>query len=186
MDAAAQQEVIAFLSDPASHQGETVERIETHISSLFLVGPRVFKLKKAVRLPFLDYTDPAERHRCCLAELARNRPNAPGLYLGVMALTRTPAGGVTFDGPGPALDWVVVMRRFDEATRFDHLAAAGALDATLLDGLTDAVVACHRRAEPRPGQGGVASLAEVIAGNHASLHAAASDGRGPQRINTER
>jgi len=182
MDAAAQREVIAFLSDPASHQGAPVERIETHISSLFLVGTRVFKLKKAVRLPFLDYTDPAERHRCCLAELARNRPNAPGLYLGVMALTRTPAGGITFDGPGPALDWVVVMRRFDEATRFDHLAAAGALDAPLLDGLTDAVVACHRRAEPCPGQGGVAALEEVISGNHAALLAAAAAGLDPMAI----
>ena len=173
MDAAAQREVIAFLADPASHGGAAVERIDTHISTLFLVGDRAFKLKKAVRLPFLDYTDPAERRRCCHAELERNRPNAPGLYLGVAAITRAADGRLEFEGAGPALDWVVVMRRFAEETRFDHLATAGRLDNDLLDGLTDAVVACHAAAAPRPDQGGVVPLAAVIDSNHATLMAAA-------------
>jgi len=182
MDMAAQREVIAFLSDPASHGGAAVERIDTHISSLFLIGQRVFKLKRAVRLPFLDFTAPEERHRCCLAELTRNRPNAPSLYLGVAAITRAAGGGLEFDGTGPALDWVVVMRRFAEETRFDHLAAAGRLDNDLLDGLTDAVVACHASAPPCPDQGGAAALAEVIHGNHAALLAAAPAGLDPTAI----
>ena len=46
-----QNEVISFLSEAASYgrPGLTVERIETHISIIFLIDDRAYKLKRAVR-----------------------------------------------------------------------------------------------------------------------------------------
>jgi hypothetical protein len=43
-----QREVIEFLSDPATHGGATVERVDTHISRIFLAGDRAWKLKRAL------------------------------------------------------------------------------------------------------------------------------------------
>ncbi|TIX24093.1 MAG: aminoglycoside phosphotransferase, partial [Mesorhizobium sp.] len=50
-----QESVVAMLMDPAA-SGETgpVEAIETHISRIFLVGQRAYKIKRAVKLPYVD------------------------------------------------------------------------------------------------------------------------------------
>lgn len=172
MDAPSQQAAIGFLADPASHRGETVERIDTHISTLFLAGDRVFKMKKAVRLPFLDFSTLAARRAACEAELSINRRTAPDLYLGVAAITREADGSRAFDGAGTVEEWVVTMRRFDQSTRFDRLSDAGRLDADLIDRLTDAIAACHAVAPIRTDKGGRAGIAWVIDSNRAALLAA--------------
>ena len=51
-----QDEVLAFLAEPATHGGHAVKRIDTHAASVFLAGDRVLKIKRAVRFPFLDYS----------------------------------------------------------------------------------------------------------------------------------
>ncbi|MGX5652886.1 AAA family ATPase, partial [Hydrogenophaga borbori] len=91
--------------------------IETHISWVLLAGDRAYKLKKPLRLPFLDYSTLAARRRCCEEELRINRRLAPSLYLDVVAVT----GGVdapAIGGAGPAIDWAVRMRRFPEGALF--------------------------------------------------------------------
>src|SRR3974377_2211447 len=100
-----QGEVTRFLSDAASYgkAGEIVERIETHISIVFLVGDRAYKLKRAVRLSYLNYSNTALRARFCRAELALNRRTAPALYLRVRAITRGADGHLAFDGDGAIL-----------------------------------------------------------------------------------
>ena len=144
-----QSAVIAFLADPSSYGPgvEAVERIDTHISVVFLAGDRVFKLKRAVDLPFLDYGSPDKRRLSCAREIALNRRTAPDLYLGLRAVTRQPDGTFTFDGEGEVLDWVVEMVRFDADGLFDRRAAAGRLDAAAVDGAVDSVTALHRDAE---------------------------------------
>ncbi len=106
-----QQAVIAFLADPASYgptsHGEAVsavERIATHASLIFLAGDRAFKLKRAVKYPYLDFSTPELRRRACEAELALNRRTAPALYLATRSINHQPDGSLAFDGPGPALD----------------------------------------------------------------------------------
>ena len=44
--------VIDFLAAPSTHGGETVERIDTHASVVFLAGARAYKLEagRAIRL----------------------------------------------------------------------------------------------------------------------------------------
>jgi len=60
-----QQDIIAFLSDPSSHgKGvEQVEIIETHISLVFIEGDRAYKLKRAVKYPYLDFSTVERRLR---------------------------------------------------------------------------------------------------------------------------
>ena len=162
-------EVESFLSAPANHGGAVVERIDTHISTLFLAGDRVFKLKKAVKLPFLNFTSLAARKAACEAELAINRRATPDLYLGVRAVTRAPGGGLELDGAGEVLDWVVEMRRFDQDTLFDRLVREGALDRDRINVLTEAIADFHHAAPVRRDRGGVQGLDWTITTNRRSM-----------------
>ena len=112
-----QQDVIEFLSKPFSY-GPAIERvdiIETHASLVFLAGDRAYKVKRAVKYPYLDFFTTEDRRQACEAELTLNRRTAPTLYFEVRALIRLPDGKIGFAGDGPAIDWVVVMRRFDQS-----------------------------------------------------------------------
>lgn len=171
-----QDEVIAFLSRADSYDfgPGTVERLSTHISHVFLAGAFAFKLKRAVHYTYLDFSTREARRAACEAELALNRRTAPGLYLGVRAIGRTPGGALAF-GAEPAEDWVVVMRRFDQALLFDRLAEAGRLDEALMRRLADRIVAFHDQAAVEPGFGGCGSLRTVIADNHACFGEVALD-----------
>jgi aminoglycoside phosphotransferase family enzyme/predicted kinase len=141
-----QAEVLAFLEDPASHRGSRVRRIDTHASSVFLVGERALKVKRAVRFPFLDYSSLDKRKAACAAELEVNRPFAPELYRRIVAVTRKADGRLALDGEGEPVEWAVEMRRFDEACTLDRLADAGRIDAALADTLGRVVAAAHARA----------------------------------------
>src|SRR5262245_11823135 len=85
-----QAEVIAFLSDPASYtpQPERVERFETHGALVFLAGDDAWKIKRAVRFPYMDFSTLARRKAVCARELEINRRLAPELYLGCVPITR--------------------------------------------------------------------------------------------------
>src|SRR5262245_47925515 len=108
-----QRAVIDFLSKESSYgtATEPVDIIETHVSLLFLVGDRAYKLKRAVKLPYLDFSTAERRRAACETELALNHRTASNLYLEVRALTRDADGGAGLGSEGPAVAWVVVMRR---------------------------------------------------------------------------
>src|SRR5215472_2851214 len=169
-----QRDVIDFLSQASSY-GAAIERVavvETHVSLVFLVGDRAYKLKRAVKFPYLDFSTVERRRVACEAELALNRRTAPALYLEVRPVVRTPNDGIGFGAEGPAIDWVVVIRRFDQAALFDELAKTHRLNASLITELADHIAAFHQLAEPRPDRGGAAALAAVIETNHRCLVAA--------------
>jgi len=169
-----QRDVIDFLSRPSSY-GAAVERvdiIETHVSLVFLAGDRGYKLKRAIKFPYLDFSSAEQRRTACEAELVLNRRTAPELYLEVRALTRAADGSVGFGTEGRPVDWVVVMRRFDQAALFDQLAKTNRLNAPLMTELADHIAAFHQTAEPRPDHGGAAALAAVVETNHRCLTAA--------------
>ena len=159
-----QEEVLALLGDPATHGGAKVTRIDTHAASVFLAAERAYKVKRAVKFPFLDYSTAAKRKAACEAELEVNRPFAPQLYLGVVAITRA-AGGLALGGKGEAVEWAVEMRRFDENATLDHLADRGKIDAALADALARATATAHARA-PRVEAGPwIEALADFIRQN---------------------
>lgn len=166
----AQDEIVAFLMRPETHGiGEPVERIDTHISIVFLAGNRVLKLKRAVHFDYLDNSTLDRRRRHCEAEVAINRRTAPGLYQGVVVVARSPDGTLALDGPGEAVEWLVAMTRFDQDDLFDRMAARGALSAPLMSRLADGVMAFHRDAEPRIGADGADIMRRVVDGNRRGI-----------------
>lgn len=118
-----------------------------------------------MRFPFLDFSTTEQRRAACLAELAVNRRTAPGLYIGVAPI-RFEAGrlklGHVGEATADAVDWVVVMHRFDEATLFDRLAERGALAEGLVVTLADEIATFHREAQPVPGAGGARAMRSVL------------------------
>ena len=133
--------------------------VQTHISSLVLAGERVLKLRKPLKLPFLDFSTLEKRHADCLEEVRLNRRTAPELYLGVKAIAGTrQAPRLEDDDPAP-LDWAVWMHRFEESQRLDRLADAGLLTPADLDTLATAI-ADFQAAQP-PSPPGFGSIGEV-------------------------
>ncbi len=164
---ACQTETAAFLRELAD-----ADPIETHISLVFLGTDTVWKLKKGVRLSFLDFTETETRRRLAKRELELNGPAAPGLYRDVVAVVRQRDGGLALGDPDlgdpapwqTAVDWVLRMSRVPEADMLDVRAAGTGLDTGLLDQLADAVAAYHAGAPVlRPDV--VGAMRSVIAGN---------------------
>jgi aminoglycoside phosphotransferase family enzyme len=119
-------EKVAFLSTPAAYSGGVTRlaRRETHMSWVFFADGYVYKLKKPVRFAYLDFSTLAKREAACRAEVRLNRTLAPGIYLGVAPLTRVD-GGLALGGQGSAADWLVVMRRLDEAETLESMLKVG-------------------------------------------------------------
>ena len=160
-----QTEVVRFLASPSTHGGACVERIDTHSAVVFLAGQRVYKLKRAVRFDYLDFSNPERRRAMCDAEVRLNRRTAPSVYRGVVAVTREPDGSLALAGRGTAIDWVVEMNRFDQEVLFDRLAAAGRLDLGLMPALAFSIAEFHKTAERRTDHGGTPGMTWVIDGN---------------------
>jgi aminoglycoside phosphotransferase family enzyme/predicted kinase len=144
--AKAQEDVLALLADPAAYGGglKKVRRIDTHAATVFLAGDRALKIKRAVRFPFLDYSTLAKRKAACAAEIEVNRPLAPELYRGVVAITRANDGRLAIGGDGEAVEWAVDMVRFDENRTLDHM--ANEINDDLADALGRTVAAAHDKA----------------------------------------
>jgi aminoglycoside phosphotransferase family enzyme/predicted kinase len=164
-----QSGVIAFLSSPDAHAGATVERIDTHASVVFLAGERAWKLKRAVRYDYLDYSTADRRRAMCEAELRINRRTASNLYLGVRAITRQTDGSVSLGGDGHPVDWLVEMVRFDQHHLFDRLAEAGVLALKLMNPLAQTIARFHARAERCTTCGGWEAMRRIIDGNAAGF-----------------
>jgi aminoglycoside phosphotransferase family enzyme/predicted kinase len=145
--------------------------IETHISLVFVGDDTVWKLRKAVRLPFLDFSTLAERQRTALRELELNAPHAPGLYRDVAPVARGPGGELAVGGSGEVVDWVVRMARVPAGDFFDVIAARGGLDDALLDALGDAVAA-YLAAAPVAAADGLAAQQWMTDGDVRSARAA--------------
>jgi len=167
----AQQAVLDFLADPASHGGARVTRIDTHAASVFLAGDRALKIKRAVRFPFLDYSTLDKREAACESEIAVNRTYAPTIYRGAVAITRAPDGRLTVGGSGAPVEWAVEMNRFDEKQTLDHVAERGPIDDALADALGRAVAQAHALAPVVMDGGFLDEFAEIIAQNDAELAA---------------
>jgi len=132
---AALREKAALLGRPATY-GPTVaavETVETHMSLLFLAGPTVYKLKKPVVYPFLDFRTLAARERNCRDELRLNRRLAPDVYVGLSTITREADGTLAMDGRGEVVDWLVRMRRLPAGRTLDSLIAAGSATLEQVD-----------------------------------------------------
>jgi aminoglycoside phosphotransferase family enzyme/predicted kinase len=157
-----QEAAFAFLGDPARFPH--VERIDTHAAAVFLQGDRVLKVKRAIRIPFLDYSTLARRRLACEAEIRVNKPFAPEIYRRVVAITRDDDGTLSLGGTGTAIEYVVEMTRFDHHRTLDHLAQREALSNELVTRIADTIATSHARALEVATAPWVQSISAIIAG----------------------
>jgi uncharacterized protein len=134
---AEQQDVARFLSGLAGGPPR-----ETHISAVFIGSDKVWKLKKAVRMPFLDFTTLGAREHFLCRELEINKPAAPGLYRDVVGIVRNEDGTLRFGSETP-IDFVLRMARVPDEDFFDVIASNNGLTTALLDALGDTVATYH-------------------------------------------
>lgn len=127
----------------------SVEIVQTHISIVLIAGPHVFKLKKPVKLPFLDFSSREARRRACDDEVRLNRRLCPDVYLGVLPLHRGPRG-LNFRGDGEEIDAAVHMKRLPAERMLDRLLAHGAVSRSEIEALARQVAAFHRGAARGP------------------------------------
>ncbi len=170
-----QEEVIAFLSNPSAYddQPERVERYETHGAIVFLAGEKAYKLKRAVRFPYMDYSTVERRRRMCMRELEVNRRFAPEIYEEVLPVIRDDRGQLRIGGnstDSEPLDWLVVMRQFGQDGLLENMRRNGQLTEDILRQTGVNVARFHARAETNRAFGGYEGLLAVIGENHAALN----------------
>ncbi|RWG84893.1 MAG: aminoglycoside phosphotransferase [Mesorhizobium sp.] len=164
-----QDVVVEMLKDPAVlGEAGPVETIETHISRIFLSGRRAFKLKRAVKLPYVDFSTPELRLAACEKEVELNSRTAPGLYLRVGRITRR-GDRLAMDGPGELVDAVIEMVRFDQSRLLDRMASEGQLTPALMTKVARMIAQYHRSADEIHAGSGSANIGAVLKINSAGF-----------------
>lgn len=141
---------VRFLLQPASYPDRTreVRAIETHMSWVFLTDRHAHKLKKAVRLAFLDFSTLERRKHYCEEEIRLNRRLAPAAYIGTVPLTVGQGGQLSLGGPGPAIDWLVKMHRLPADRMLDRAIEEGRASADDVDRFARRLAAFYAIAPP--------------------------------------
>lgn len=132
-----------------SHPVTAVELVETHISWVLLTGEFAYKIKRPVRLDFIDLTSAQHRASLCEQEIALNRRFAPDLYLQVSRITAE-SDGAGMDGPGPTIEHAVKMLQFERRDELDSLLSADAVAPMELEGFGTRLAAIHERVPVAP------------------------------------
>lgn len=171
---ALQAKVLDFLGQPDAYTPPpaTVERIETHISVIFLAGTFAYKVKRVVKYNFLDFSTLAQRHAACRNELSINTRTAPQLYLEVVPVSIGNDGVFRLGSDGEAVEWVLKMRRFDQAALYDSMAAEGRLALTGMPRLAQTIAAFHDSADRVLSAGQAVQPLESVLGDNAETFAA--------------
>ena len=164
-----QAAVFRFLADPKTHGlSEPVGRVDTANAVVFLAGGDVYKLKRAVKFPFMDLSTLDKRRDACKAEIAVNRPLAPDIYLAALPIVRQ---GETFalGGDGEVVEWAVHMRRFDENATLDHVADREGVSDPIIDKLALVIRRMHARAPLRDAAPAAHALETYVEQNRAAF-----------------
>jgi aminoglycoside phosphotransferase family enzyme/predicted kinase len=140
-----QAEVVAFLSSPKNYPEKpaSVERIDTHGAMVFLAGDEVWKIKRDIDLPYMDFSTLEKRRAVCWREVELNRQTAPQLYKGVAPICRDRDGTLNLEGRGVPVEWAVRMRRFNQEALLEDIASRGALNDKLVRALAAHIAEYH-------------------------------------------
>lgn len=146
----------------ARQSGLPVARAETHISWLLFCGPDAYKLKKPLKLAFLDFSTPALRQHFCEEELRLNRRLAPQIYVAVLPVTGS-AEAPALGGSGPVIDHALHMRRFADEALWTTRLAQGLLTVDDLTRLGERLAAFHGAAPRAAADGDHGQPADIAA-----------------------
>jgi aminoglycoside phosphotransferase family enzyme/predicted kinase len=158
-----------------AHAVSDIKLHETHISWVILTGEYAYKIKKRVKLEFLDTTTLAMRHFLCEEELRLNKRFAPDLYLEVVPITQD-GKGIHFGGTGTVIDYAVKMKQFDPSQELPALLVRAEVTAQEMTCLAERLAEFHHQAAVAPDDGFdyLAQLRNSVLGNVAALLAHSS------------
>lgn len=165
MNTDSQAATLDFLTNPHVHgvPADKIVQIHTHISVVVLAGARAYKLKKAIRLPYIDLSTAARRLASCQRELELNRLTAPELYLAVRRIMREHNGQISFDGAGEMIDAAVEMRRFPDDALLEAIVRRGRMTTAIAEHTASVIASFHDHSPIVQGVNTLSALAEIIA-----------------------
>jgi len=149
-EAVATSEKVRFLSSPGTYPGRPMITVkETHMSWVFLAGGLVYKFKKPVRYPFLDFSTLRRRRYNCTLELKLNHRLAPRVYHRILPLRLTSGGELTLGDEGEPVEWLVEMERLPETDMLDRRLHAGTVTTHDVVAIGEKLGAFYARARPQ-------------------------------------
>ncbi|WP_075349972.1 phosphotransferase [Algoriphagus marinus] len=119
---------------------------ETNISWVILSRSHAFKIKKEIKLSFLDYSTLELRKKYCEKELELNR-RFSSIYLSVQPITYFNEKFTIGEGTGEIVDYVVCMKRMRGDKRMDVLLTQNKVDPARISLLAKQVANFHQCAE---------------------------------------
>lgn len=143
-----QEAIVTAMMDPGFYPkgGPEVTHKETHISHLFFVGELVYKVKKAVRHSFLDYSTLGKRRHFLSEELRLNQRLVPSVYLAIVPIT-TDGVRLRLGDEGELVEYALVMRRLPEKRMLPFLLATHQVTPEMVSELADSLARFHAQAE---------------------------------------
>jgi len=143
-----QKDLVLAMTEPGFYPKPPTEVMhkETHISHIFLTDELVYKIKKAVRYSFLDYSSLVKRCYFLNQELILNRRLAPSVYLAVVPITRDEMGW-HLGGEGQPLEYTLLMRRLPEKRMLAFLLESGQVDSEMIRAVAEMLASFHAQAE---------------------------------------
>lgn len=146
-----ERRLIDSLIRTLQESGEKVLVRETHISWVLLFGKRAWKIKKPVNFGFLDFSTPEKRRQACEEEIRLNRRFAADLYLNVMEINGS-VDQPEFQSDSAAIEYAVVMRRFDESNLLSVMAERCQLSPGMISSIANSIAALHQSAPVEPSE----------------------------------
>lgn len=129
------------------HPVTSIKLVETHISWVILTGTFAYKIKKAVRLDFLDFSSLERRHYFCDEELRLNRRWAPELYLDVIPICGTVGRPIVGGRKGRPVEYALKMLQFPQEAQLDEQLHAGLLHERDMVSLAETIARYHDQAK---------------------------------------
>ena len=127
------------------HPVDNIRLLETHISWVILTGSFAYKIKKPIKLEFLDFSSLERRKFFCDEELRLNRRWAAELYLDVVPICGSfekPLVG----GTGFPIEHALKMLQFPQSAQLDVQLDAGLLNDADMVELAEMVARQHSMA----------------------------------------
>jgi uncharacterized protein len=94
--------------------------VETNISWVILTKKFAFKIKRPIKLTFLDYSSLEKRKKNCERELMLNRRYS-SIYLEVVPIRLFEKFWVIGEGPGKIMDYAVCMKKLRNSKKMDEM-----------------------------------------------------------------
>ncbi|MDR2902159.1 MAG: AAA family ATPase [Lactobacillales bacterium] len=182
----AQLSVIKSLSSPKTYGAKvkTVEVYNTHLSVLFLAGDYVYKLKRAILTPDVDFSTYQKRKLACLQEMKRSTFYAPRLVVGLKTVRKLKNGRIVIGGKkGDEIDTVLVLKRVPEKYLLNRLLQSGDFERFEMMDLAENIVSLHSKSKVYKNKWGAGVIQKIILDQEAYMISSSLPGFSNEDIN---